>query len=169
MFYLKGKDDLWWPMVRERQQELGFDWDKFKEMIKDHFYPISLQKAKEGEFMQLRQGNMSVFEYASKIMELSRFSLPFIADEKLKMNRFETRLNPATKERMSVHQYTSYVDLYDTVVNVEKAMKERSNYFNEQWETKRKGDNRGNFQPHKQCRRPTGINTQTIILVEAST
>ena len=53
MFYLKGKDDLWWPMVRERQQELGFDWDKFKEMIKDHFYPNSLQKAKEGEFMQL--------------------------------------------------------------------------------------------------------------------
>ena len=40
-------------------------------MIKDHFYPISLQKAKEGEFMQLQQGNMSVLEYASKFMELS--------------------------------------------------------------------------------------------------
>jgi len=38
-------------MVRERQYEPGFDWGKFKEMIKDHFYPISLQKAKKGEFM----------------------------------------------------------------------------------------------------------------------
>jgi len=40
--------------VRERQCEPGIGWDKFMEMIKDHFYPISLQKAKEGEFMQLQ-------------------------------------------------------------------------------------------------------------------
>jgi len=31
----------------------GLGWGNFKEMIKDHFYPTSLQKAKENEFMQL--------------------------------------------------------------------------------------------------------------------
>jgi len=71
-------------------------------MTKDHFYPISLQKAKEGELMQLQQGNMSVLEYASKFMELSQFAPAFIADEKLKMNWFEAGLNPTIKERMSV-------------------------------------------------------------------
>ena len=100
-------------------------------MIKVHFYPISLQKAKEGEFMQLQQGNMSVLKYASKFIKLSRFALAFVADERLKMNQFETRLNSTLKERMSVRQYASYVDLYDTAVNVERAMKERCNYFNE--------------------------------------
>jgi len=54
VFYLKDKADLWWAMVREKQYEPGFGWDKFKEMIKNHFYPISLQKDKEGEFMQLQ-------------------------------------------------------------------------------------------------------------------
>jgi len=44
-------------------------------MIKDHFYPISLQTANEGEFIQLQQGSMSVPEYASKFMELS-WSVP---------------------------------------------------------------------------------------------
>jgi len=39
------------------------------------------------------------------------------------MNCFRVRLNPNIKERLSVRQYTSYVDLYDTVVNVERAMK----------------------------------------------
>ena len=48
------------------------------------------------------------------------------------MDRFEARLNPTIKERMSIRQYTSYVDLYDTAINVERALKERSNYFNEQ-------------------------------------
>jgi len=95
--------------------------------------------------MQLQQGSMSVLEYASKFMELSRFTPAFVADERLKINRFEAGLNPIIKERMSVCQYTSYMDLYDTVINVERAMKEMSNYFNEQQRVKRKGDNRGNF------------------------
>jgi len=71
VFYLKDNADLWCATVRERQHEPGFDWNKFIEMIKDRFYPISLQKAKDGEFMQLQQGNMSALEYASKFMELS--------------------------------------------------------------------------------------------------
>jgi len=131
VFYLKDKADLWWGTVRERQNEPGFGWGKFKEMIKDHFYPTSLQKAKENEFMKLQQRTMSILEYASKFMELSRFAPTFVADERLKMNRFEAGLNPTIKERMSVQQYASYVDLYDTAVNVERAMKERSHYFNE--------------------------------------
>jgi len=43
-----------------------------------------------------------VLEYASKFMELSRCALAFVADERLKMNRFEAGLNPGIKERMSV-------------------------------------------------------------------
>ena len=74
--------------MKERQYEPGFDWNKFKEMMKDHFYPTSLQKAKEGVFVQLQQGNMSILEYVSKFMELSRFAPAFLADERLKMNRF---------------------------------------------------------------------------------
>jgi len=69
--------------------------------------------------MQLQQGNMSVLKYTSKFMELSRFATPFLGDERLKMNLFEAGLNPTIKERMSVRQYTSYIDLYDNAVNVE--------------------------------------------------
>ena len=95
---------------------------------------------------------MSVLEYASKFMQLSQFAPAFVADERLKMNRFEAGLNSTIKERMPIRQYASYVDLYDAAVNVERAMKERSNYFNEQRGTKRKGDNRDNFQPQGQYR-----------------
>jgi len=73
-------------------------------MIKDHFYLISLQKAKESEFMQLQQSNMSILEYDSKFIEHSRFALTFVADERLKMSRFKTGLNPHIKEKMSIHQ-----------------------------------------------------------------
>ena len=41
---------------------------------------------------------MSVFQYASKFMELSRFALAYVADEKLRMNQFEAGLNLSLKE-----------------------------------------------------------------------
>jgi len=52
--------------------------------------------------MKLQQGSMSVLEYASKFMELSHFTLMFIANERLKMNGFKAGLNPTIKKRMSV-------------------------------------------------------------------
>ena len=114
--------------MQERLHELGFGWKRFNEQIQNHFYPVSLQKAKENEFMQLQQGGISLLEYASKFME------------RLKMNHFEVGLNPNIKDKMFVCQYTSYVDMYDTAVNVEKATKEGNNCFSEQHGTKRKGD-----------------------------
>ena len=70
-------------------------------------------------------------EYASKFMELSRFPSAFVADERLKMNGFKVGLNPDIKKRMLMRQYTSDMDLYNTTVNMERAMKERNSYFNE--------------------------------------
>jgi len=127
-------------------------------MIKHQFYPISLQRAKESEFIQLKHGTMSFLEY-SKFMELSRFGPSFVADERLKMKRFEAGLNPTIKERMSMRQYASHVDLYGTAVNVKRAMKGRNNYFNEQSGTKRKEDNMGNYQTQEQNRRLAGVST----------
>jgi len=119
--------------------------------------------------MQLQQGSMSVLEYASKFMKFSRFTLAFVVDARLKMNQFEAQLNPTIKERMLVHYYISYVDLHDTTVNVERAMNERSNYFNVQRGVKRKGDNQGNFQPQSSTRGLLGIITETTMLVETNT
>ena len=55
---------------------------------------------------------------------------------------------------MSVCQYTSYVDLYDTAVNVERAMKERNDHFNEQHGKKRKEKQLGNFHSQELYERP---------------
>jgi len=51
-------------------------WKDFKELLKNRFYPMSLQKAKEDEFIRLQQGKMSILEYASKFIEFSYFTLP---------------------------------------------------------------------------------------------
>ena len=45
---------------------------------------------------------MSVLGYASKFMELALFAHAYVADKKLRMDRFVVRLNLSLKERMSV-------------------------------------------------------------------
>jgi len=90
----------------------------------------------------LQQGRKTILEYASKFIELSHFALAYIADEKLKMNRFEAKFNPGIKEKMSVRHYTSYENMYDTMVNIEKATKEKNEFYNEQRGMKRSGGHR---------------------------
>ena len=78
--------------MKENQNEPGFRWTQFKELIKNRVYPISLQKAKEKEFLELDQGSISVVQYASKFIELSHFAPTYVGNETLKMNQFESSL-----------------------------------------------------------------------------
>jgi len=83
---------------------------------------------------------MSVLKYASKFTELSRFFPAYVANERLKMNLFRAKLNPELKEKIAVQHYTSYEDMYGTAVNVEKATKEKNEFYNEHRSMKRSGD-----------------------------
>ena len=92
-----------------------------KELMKNRFYPISLQKAKENGFLELEQGRVSVIQYASKFMELSCFFQAYVANEALKTNLFESQLNHKLEVTMSVHLYSSYQEMHDTIINVKRA------------------------------------------------
>ena len=97
---------------------------------------------------------MTILEYAFKFMQLSLFSPTYVGNEMLKINRLEVRFNPGIKEKMSVRHYTSYEDMHDTVVNVERATKEKNKFYNKQRGMKRSGDQRGKHGYLQPCKRP---------------
>ena len=68
-------------------------WDEFKTAFLDHFFPLELREAKMREFMNLRQGNMSVREYALKFTKLSKYASTIIANPRAKMSQFMSGLN----------------------------------------------------------------------------
>jgi len=73
-FYLIGQADIWWGMVKPTFQNSEATWSKFSEALRAKFYPMHLQKQKQKEFLTLRQGNLSVMEYANRFAKLSRFA-----------------------------------------------------------------------------------------------
>lgn len=100
-FYLEGPAELWWRNlkqtfaggVEDENHPNNLTWDAFLEKLKDRFYPLSLQKQKESEFLTLKQNTLSVAEYANKFLELARFASGLVPTEQTKMNRFFEGLN----------------------------------------------------------------------------
>ena len=53
------------------------------------FFPASARHAKAREFLELRQGAMTVLEYVAKFIELSCFTDDYVAIDMAKVRKFE--------------------------------------------------------------------------------
>ncbi|KAH0643768.1 hypothetical protein KY289_034742 [Solanum tuberosum] len=63
-------------------------WDCFTGSILDRFFPRELRETKAQEFMNLKQGSMSVQDYGLKCTQLSRHAPHMVADLRVQMSNF---------------------------------------------------------------------------------
>lgn len=89
-----------------------FGWNSFKKSLRDKFYPSFLEKLKAQEFIELRMGSMSISEYYSKFIKLSRFAPEIVATEELKAYRFERGLTTDLQLGLSGETFISLDNIY---------------------------------------------------------
>jgi len=67
--------EFWWIGMKQIMEDKGEDatWENFKVRFLEEYFPDSVRYAKEIEFMQPEQGNLSVTEYATRFKHLARF------------------------------------------------------------------------------------------------
>ena len=58
----------------------------------DKCFLASTQHAKTWEFLELKQGTMTVLEYVAKFIELARFTDDYVATDMAKVRKFEDGL-----------------------------------------------------------------------------
>ena len=58
----------------------------------DKFFPASSRHAKAREFLELKQGSMTVLKYVAKFIELARFGDDYVATYMAKVRKFEDGL-----------------------------------------------------------------------------
>ena len=56
------------------------------------FFPASVRHAKAREFLELKQGCMTMLEYVAKFTELARFRDDYVATNMTKVRKFEDGL-----------------------------------------------------------------------------
>ncbi len=91
----EGADDWWVSILPTLEQGGGVvTWAMFRRVFLDKYFPEDVRGKKEIEFLELKQGNMSVTEYAAKFVELAKFYPHYTAetDEFSKCIKFENGL-----------------------------------------------------------------------------
>ena len=72
---LAEEADDWWVSLLLILEQDGtiVTWAVFRREFLDRYFPEDVQGKKEIEFLELKQGDMSVTEYAVKFVELAKF------------------------------------------------------------------------------------------------
>ena len=75
-------------------------WDSFKQVFMDKYFPETSREKMENQFLRLRQGSMTVGEYAAKLETLSKHFRFFQArvDKAYLCNRFMMGLRNEIEE-----------------------------------------------------------------------
>ncbi|XP_058223089.1 uncharacterized protein LOC131332807 [Rhododendron vialii] len=96
-YQLKREAHYWWDLIEATHAIATMTFDKFETLFLDKYFPTPLRLAKEQEFLNLKQGTMTVTQYAAKFEELSRYAQTAVATEDKKARRFEWGLTTARR------------------------------------------------------------------------
>ena len=69
-------------------------WERFRELFDVKYITNAARVAKRKEFLNLKQGDMSVDEYITKFEELSRYAPHLFRTNELKIEQFVEGLKP---------------------------------------------------------------------------
>ena len=89
-YQLKDVAHIWYTQWKENRgaNATPITWECFSETFLDRFFPIKLREEKAQEFMNLRQGRITVQVYGLKFNQLSGYAPHMAADSKAHMNKF---------------------------------------------------------------------------------
>ncbi|WVZ96333.1 hypothetical protein U9M48_041988 [Paspalum notatum var. saurae] len=99
---LQGQAHDWWvtfSTAHPKPQDIS--WQEFRRAFRDHFVPKGEVKVKRREFLSLKQGSMSVQEYLTKFMQLSRYAPDDVDEDDKKQDCFREGLNPRLRYALS--------------------------------------------------------------------
>ena len=67
-------------------------WVEFHELFIGKYFSATARHTKAPEFLELKQGTMTVMEYKAKFIELAHFFYDYVATDMAKVRKFENGL-----------------------------------------------------------------------------
>ncbi|XP_024963862.1 uncharacterized protein LOC112504142 [Cynara cardunculus var. scolymus] len=101
----------WWDATFEsltEDERESLTWESFKTRFFEQFCPIDLQRMFEKEFLELKQGNMSVIEYETQFNRKARFALRFLSSKHERIEHFVDGLRREIREFVANRDIPSF-------------------------------------------------------------
>ena len=100
VFQLKGEAQVWWRWARTSRDLEAMTWADFQELFMGKYFPETARHAKAQEFLELKQGAMTVIDYVARFTELARSADDYVATDMAKVRRFENWLKLSIRARI---------------------------------------------------------------------
>ena len=130
-YMMKGEANYWWEAHQGGAGAEAVTWEQFKKVFFENYFPTSMQGRMEIKFLELKQGDMTVPQYAAKFNELARFAPHQVDTEERKARRFEQGLKPWLYSRISIFQSASYGTILEKAIIAEGGGEALSQYHKE--------------------------------------
>lgn len=126
-FMLEGEADDWWTGVQDGfiRREVQVTWDLFVKAFYQRYFSEAVQEKKEQEFLNLKQGDLSVDEYQAQFNALSRFAPHIVSDESKKARRFQKGLKLSIRNKIVPQGLKIFDDSLATAQLIEQDLHEQ--------------------------------------------
>ncbi|XP_075515496.1 uncharacterized protein LOC142550146 [Primulina tabacum] len=111
IFLLTKTARIWWDVTKVSVNISALKWQEFKDLFYDKYFSRDVQSQKVKEFLELRQGNMSMQEYILKFEEGCQFA-PYLASNDIeKGEHFLRGFRAEIKRDVRMSKATSYKEI----------------------------------------------------------
>ena len=91
---------MWWDWVKASRNLEAMTWEEFCELFIGKYFLASTRHAKAREFLELKQGTMTVLECMAKVTELVRFADDYMPTDMAKVRKFENGLKLSIRHKI---------------------------------------------------------------------
>jgi hypothetical protein len=126
-FRLRGPARDWWIRVQEawKQDGVEWNWNTFVLVFRTEFIPQWVVEKKEDEFQNLKQGEMTVAQYAAKFNRLSKYCPKLVDTEQNRTRQFIKGLRSELRRALVPCQLSTYSSIVDVATRIENEDKVR--------------------------------------------
>ena len=116
-FQLEGEAQVWWKWTRTSRDLEAMTWAEFQELCMGTYFP---ETAMAQEFLELKQGAMTVMDYVIRFTELARFVDDYVAIDMAKVRRFENGLKLSVRARIVGLRLQDMDSMVGTALTIER-------------------------------------------------
>ena len=97
VFQLEGEAQIWWKWARTSTDLEAMTCAGFQELFMCTYFP---ETTKAQEFLELKQGTMTMMDHVTRFTELARFIDDYVAIDLVKVRRFENGLKLSIRAKI---------------------------------------------------------------------
>ena len=121
-FQLEGESQVWGDWVKTSRDLEAMTWVEFHGLFMSKYFPATARHAKVQEFLELRQGTMTVMEYMARFTGLTRFCDDYVAIDMAKVRRFENGLKFSIQSKIVGLRLQDMDSMVRTALAIEREM-----------------------------------------------